>query len=178
MGGGTQSYDFGAYLFAVGASAPVGPASVHGQFFTLSGDDDNADMDMDAFWVPRGQCYYWSEIMGNGTFDEQTPANVPKYNALSNIMAANVGVSFKATPKLKLTADLWYAKLNEDDANKENVLGTEVDFKATYKIMDNLNLDFVAAYLFTGDAIYTKVNATDPEQENIYEIGTRLSLSF
>ncbi|MBW2630157.1 MAG: hypothetical protein JRC90_00050 [Deltaproteobacteria bacterium] len=176
--GGSVDYSFSGYVVAAGASAPVGPVSAHGQFFTISGDDDGLDMDVDNFWVPKGQCYYWSEIMGNGIFDEQTPANVPKYNALSNITAINAGVSFKATPKLTLTGDLWYAKLNEDDINGENSLGTEVDLKANYKIMDNLSLDVVAAYLFVGDAIYKQMSPSAPEQENAYEVGTRLSLSF
>ena len=43
--------------------------------------------------------------------------------------------------------------------------------------MDNLNLDIVAAYLFTGDATY-KQGRGGADQEDAYEIGTQLSLSF
>ncbi len=165
--------DFGAYLLAAGASAPVGPVEVHGQIFTASGDDNN-DADFDAFWVPAGQSYYWAEIMGLGVFDNQKSAHACG-DKISNITAINAGVIFKATPQLTFTGDLWFAKLNEDDSNGETNLGTEVDLKATYKIMDNLSIDVIAAYLFAGDATYKEGSC---EQENPYEIGTQLSLSF
>ena len=43
----------------------------------------------------------------------------------------------------------------------------------TYSLMKNLNLDVVAAYLFTGDATYKGANDKDA-----YEIGTQLSFRF
>ena len=55
----------------------------------------------EAFFVPRGQSYYWSEIMGLGLFDNQASAKSCA-DKISNIMAANLGVGFKATDKLKL----------------------------------------------------------------------------
>jgi len=176
-GGSAPDYDLNGYLLAVGVSAPVGPVEVHGQFFTASGDDGTNSQEIDAFWVPDGQSYYWSEIMGLGIFDNQASSHSCA-DAISNIMAINAGVTYQATPKLTFTGDLWYAKLNEDDSNGETNLGTEIDLKASYKIMDNLNLDIVAAYLFTGDATYKKTGSGAPDQEDAYEIGTQLSLSF
>ena len=46
---------------------------------------------------------------------------------ISNVMACNIGVTLKPMDKLKLTADVWYAKLAEDDYTGEKDLGTEVD---------------------------------------------------
>ena len=92
---------------------------------------------------------------------------------ISNIMAANIGVGFKVSDKLKLMADLWYAKLVEKNAKGDDELGTEIDLVLTYSLMKNLNLDLVAAYLFAGDATYKGANDEDP-----YEIGTQLSFRF
>jgi len=170
VGGG--DVDSSAYLLALGGEANVGAASVHGQIFYATGDDDATDSDEDAFWIPRGQSYYWSEIMGYGIFDANASANSCA-DHISDIMAINLGVTLKPMDKLSLTADLWYAALAEDDANGEDVLGTEVDLKATYKLMDNLNLDVVGAYLFAGDATYNGSDDADP-----YEFGTRLSFGF
>ncbi|MBI9088533.1 MAG: hypothetical protein JEZ12_04910, partial [Desulfobacterium sp.] len=90
-----------------------------------------------------------------------------------NITAINFGTTVKASDKLSFDADLWYAMLNEDDANGEDKLGAEIDLKATYMLIENLKVEVVAAYLFADDATYKGSN-----DENPMEIGTRLSLSF
>jgi hypothetical protein len=59
-------------------------------------------------------------------------------------------------------------KLNND------VLRTEIDLRMTYAVMKNLNLDLVAAYLFTGDATSGGV----ANEKNAYELGAQLSFSF
>ena len=110
--------------------------------------------------------------MGFGIFDNQASTGSCA-DQIGNIMAANIGAGFKVSDKLKLTADLWYAKLAEDNAKGDSDLGTEIDLVLTYSLMKNLNLDVVAAYLFAGDATYKGANDKDP-----YEIGTQLSFRF
>jgi len=158
--------DISAWLMAAGFSA--GP--VHGQAFYASGDDDFGDKDTENFVVASGQSYYWAEIMGLGIFDNQASAGSPANN-ITNIWAANIGVTIKPMDKLTLTGDMWYASLVENNAFGDDELGWEFDAKATYAIMDNLNLDLVAAYLFAGDA--TAGGDDDP-----IEVGARVSLSF
>ncbi len=173
--------DISAFLVALGGSFAITDAfSIHGQAFYASGDDDATDDDIEGFatidnagsYIP-GNSYYWSEIMGYGTFDEIVSANSPADN-ISNIMAVNLGTTFKASEKLSLSADIWYAELNEDTATaRDEALGTEIDLGATYQLIDGLTLDVVAAYLFADDATYDGSNDEDP-----YEIGAQLSLSF
>ena len=110
--------------------------------------------------------------MGLGVFDNQASSNSCA-DKISNIMAANLGVGFKASDKMKIKADLWYAKLAEENAKGDDELGTEIDLRLTYSLMKNLNLDLIAAYLFTGDATYKGTG-----DEDAYEIGTMLSFSF
>jgi hypothetical protein len=169
VGGGNG--DITAYLLAAGASMGVGPVDIHGEVVYATGDGDS-DEDLETFFVPQGQSYYWAEIMGYGTFDNQGSANSPT-DQIGNIMFANIGASFKPIDKLTLGADLWYAQLAEENAAGDDDLGTELDFSLTYNLVDNLNLDVIAAYLFTGDATYKGDN-----DENAYELGYRLSLSF
>ena len=168
-----QDLDFGGYLFGLGAKGAVGPVGLHGQFVYSSGDDNPNDNDNDAFFNPRGASYYWSEIMGYGTFDQQVSANSPG-DQISNIWFVGGGADYNLLESLKLTMDLWYASLVEETATAtDTYLGTEVDLKATWKIMPKLNLDLVAAYLFAGDGTYD-----GPDQADPYELGARLSLSF
>ena len=169
--GETNDNDTSAFLLGAGADAGL----VHGQFFYASGDDDAADDEQNAFGlhhlVGKGQTYYWSEIMGEGIFDGTRSNNAPG-TKISDVAAANVGVTVKAMDKLTLSGDLWYAQLAEErmvNGSMEDVLGFEIDLKATYMVLDNLKLDVVAAYLIAGDAT---------GEEDPIEIGTQLSFSF
>ena len=166
-----KSMDISAYLLALGGKVNVGAIDIHGQVFYATGEDKTTT-DSEAFYVPKGQSYYWAELMGYGIFDNQFSAGSPA-DQIGNIMAANIGVGFKVSDALKITADLWHAKLAESDAKGNDVLGTEIDLVLTYSLMKNLTLDVVGAYLFAGDATYGGTNSANP-----YEIGTRLSFSF
>lgn len=181
-----EEMDISAYLLAVGADVAMGAASLHGQVFYASGDDE--DEDFNQFWVPSqgswyGQSYYWAEIMGFGMMDDMVSNGSPG-DKINNIMAANIGASANPMDKLTLKADLWYATLAEEDAiNGEKDLGFEIDLGLTYELVDNLNLDIIAAYLFAGDRTTQTIDETGlavqfEEDANPYELGARLSLSF
>lgn len=167
---GTDSFDFAAYLFAVGGTVNLDALSVHGQFFYATGDDDGYDDDeVSKFYVPKGQSYYWAEIMGLGVFDAQASTGSCA-DRIGNIMAANVGVDFPMD-KLTLILDLWYASLAEDNAAGDKDLGTEIDVTAKYQLLDDLSVQAVFAYLSAGDA-------TGGGDENPMEVGVQMSLSF
>ncbi|MFY9941773.1 MAG: alginate export family protein, partial [Desulfobacterales bacterium] len=165
--------DIAAFLVGAGASMNFGPAELHTRGFYASGDDDPDDDDIDSFIVIEGQSYYWSEIMGFGIFDNVASAGSPA-DQISNVWAVNLGATFKPMDKLSVTGDIWYANLAEEDVNDEDELGTEFNLKVTYKLLENLNLDVVGAYLLAGDA-----TSLDGDNENDpYLVGSRLSLSF
>jgi hypothetical protein len=175
--GGGDSVDVSAWLLGFGGAVNLGMLDVHGEFFYATGDDNPNDTDWDQFWVPKGQSYYWAEIMGYGMFDWWTSNNSPA-DQIGNIWAANLGTTVKPMDKLSIKFDLWYASLAEDvvtlNGDTESDLGLEADLKLTYEIVQNLNLDLVGAYLFAGDA--TTNNDTD--DANPYLLGTQLSLSW
>jgi hypothetical protein len=174
----TKDVDVKAWTAMVGASVPLGPASLHGQFLYASGDDDEDDADYEAYFgvdgAGAGWSYYWAEIMGNGRFDAQASAGS---NANpSNLWFANIGASIKPMEKLKLTGDLWYASKPEDDlVTDEKNLGVEIDLVATYQLVEGLNIDLVGAYLFADDATAVDDNGNEDDP---WEVGTRLSISF
>ena len=177
---GGQDVDVKAWLAAVGASVPLGPASLHGQFFWASGDDNALDNDAEAFFGIGGGgvgwAYYWSEIMGLGVFDAQASAG-SSGGDVSNQWAANIGATIKPMEKLSLTGDIWYSALVEDNQNNDDVLGIEVDLRADYQLAEGLNMTLVGAYLFADDATVTAANPTSNDDDP-WEIGTQLSLSF
>jgi hypothetical protein len=172
-GGDEDDVDISAYLLAAGANTNLGIFDLHGEAFYASGDDDPDDDDIDGFVPLFGQSYYWAEIMGYGIFDQQVSAGAPA-DKISNVWAANLGAGLKPMDKLNVVLDVWYAQLAEDDVNGEDYLGTEVDLKVTYQLIEGLNLDLVGAYLFAGDATSLDGN----NEDDPYELGARFSLSF
>jgi hypothetical protein len=175
---GGDSVDFSAYLAAVGASVGMGFGDIHAEAFYASGDDDPADDDIETFFVPGlMESYYWGEIMGYGTFDDQVSNNAPA-DQIHNILAANIGVTVNPMDKLSVSLDAWYAMLAEEitlaDGSTEDYLGTELDLKISYELVDNLNLSVIGAYLFAGDA----TTENSPNDADPYEVGAQLSLSF
>ena len=169
-----KEFDLNGYILAIGGDVNAGPGDVHGQFFYASGDDDPADGDLDQHIALSSASYYWAEIMGLGIFDNQASFGATG-DKISNIYAANIGATVKPMDKLSATLDIWYASRAEDivnsDGDLEDKLGTEIDLKVTYELVDGLNLDVVGAYLFAEDA-------TGNGEDNPIEVGTRLSLSF
>ena len=95
--------------------------------------------------------------------------------SLTNLIAANAGVGFPITDRLRFDADLWNASLDEEDADGDDYLGTEIDLKLTYKLTDNLEWMVKGAYLFAGDAT-SPVGADNTE--NPIEFGTRMFFKF
>lgn len=172
--------DLKGYLLAAGGKFNLGKADIHGQAFYATGEENGvADKEVNSYFTTSYNSYYWAEIMGQGIFDNFTggfsdaSAGAPG-DAPSNILAVNLGATFKPMDKLTITADLWYAKLDEENAFGEDKLGTEADLLISYKLVEGLTLDVVGAYLWAGDA----TSADGKNDTNPYEFGTRLSLSF
>jgi hypothetical protein len=165
--------DVKAWLAAAGGNWNFGTGDIHAQIFSATGQGATAT-DLEAFSVFQGQSWYWSEIMGLGTFDNQASAGAPG-NIISNILAAGAGVTFKPMDKMSLTVDVWYAKLNEAVLNTAGVLaddlGTEVDAKLSYSVIEGLNIDLILAWLSAG-------KATGDGTEDPIEGGVQMSLSF
>ena len=176
-----EELDVDAYLVAANAKHSFGDFDIHGTAFYATGDDDADDLDETAYYVPYGQSYAWSEIMGEGIFDAYGASNASPGAAVSNIMAAGVGMSYTLNDKWKFRGDVWYAKLAEvTDDMDDDYLGTEVNLRADYMVNDDVTLTAVAAYLFAGDA--TNYNYDDgaeaADDVDPWEVGLQLTFRF
>ena len=165
-----------AYLLGGGFNVPLGGFGVHGEIWYATGDDGSDATKDKSFSGLPGQSYYWSEIMGLGMFDNQASFGAPG-NKISNILAGNLGIDWNPSDLWKLKADLWYAQLAEDNAVGETSLGTELDVVLTYKLVENMNLDLVGAYLFSGKATDAGGGLVGKESDP-YEIGLRMQFTF
>ena len=165
-GDGATDYAREGQLLAVGFKMPMGTVGIHGSVNYATGDDP-ATADANEGFVALSPYWVHAEILGPGVTDNAISNNSPGF-ACTNSTTFNVGVSLAPMDKLKLSIDVWDATLNEE-VGGEDKLGTEVDVKATYKLVDNMNLDVVYAYLSAGDA----TGDTNPT-----ELAARLSISF
>ncbi len=176
--GNTSDTNFRGFIAAAGANFTLTEIfELHGEGFYAPGDgaDDPVGGDYSQLVNTTGS-YYWSEIMGYGTFDNIASAGSPA-DKINNIWAINFGTTITPMEKLKITADIWYAELDEQNANGDDELGTEIDLKISYQLIEGLNLDLIGAYLFAEDATAAAPGLQD-NQEDPYEFGARLSLSF
>jgi hypothetical protein len=174
LAAGGNIIDVEGYLLAAGGNFNFGKADIHGQAFFATGEENGvADGEISAFLTTGTTSYYWAEIMGSGVFDNQVSAGSCDM-FVSNVLAANIGTTITPTDKLSVSFDLWYAKLDEENAFGEDELGLETDVKITYQLVEGLSLDVVGAYLFAGDA----TSADGKNNKDPYEFGTQLSLSF
>jgi hypothetical protein len=168
--------DIDGYLLAVGGSIDLNDIELHGQVVYATGDS-TLDQEIDSFFVAGpGQSYYWAEIMGFGAMDNQAPVNCPG-DKISNLIMFNLGTKFSPMDKLTVGIDLWNAQKEEDNPAGDSQLGTEIDVKLTYQLVEGLNADLIGAYLFRGDAIF-KNTLTNQSDADPYEIAFQLSLSF
>ncbi|MBU0993622.1 MAG: hypothetical protein KJ737_14090 [Proteobacteria bacterium] len=163
-----------AFLVAAGGGVDLGNMGFHGQAFYAAGKDPK-NKDNAYFLVPKGASYSWSEILGNGIYNNSTPEDNPS-DITANIMALNLGASHKPIENITVKADIWYALLAEPGVDettqkkKPGDLGTEIDITVSYEVIKGLNLDVMAAYLIAGEATGTS--------DNPMELGTQLSLDF
>ena len=169
-----KSVDVGGYVLSFNAAMVMGPMDLHTHNFYLSGDDRSTS-DNEGWFRLKGISYgvgvtNYAEILGLGNFG----GGVGTSNKPTNIWTVSGGVGYKVTPALKLQADVWHARLAEDDSKGNNEMGTEVDLVADYKLTQNIGLNAVAAYLFAGDALTGGAsNDKDP-----YCLGMRLQIRF
>jgi len=173
---GKGSVDFSGLAALGGGSMSLGKITLAGHLFYASGDDPKEkDEKIEQFFSAEAGYYYWSEIMGLGSNDDTIPKNLEW--SLTNIMGGGGTIKYCLTDQMDLTFGLWYAStvedmLKEKDGTeyivKADNLGTEANVMFDYKLMDNLSLSLIGAYVMAGDAMTeesvegAKIESADP----------------
>ena len=88
------------------------------------------------------------------------------------------GGSFAVTDQLKLGLMLGWAEADEVPAGWKDEYGTEIDFKLSYKIMDNLSYTIVAAFLEAGDYWYGSTGVEPTNFDDVTAVFHKLQISF
>jgi hypothetical protein len=174
-----DSTDAKGYLFDVVAKVKLGGFGIHGEVMYATGDDNATDGDEEAFIAPAGASYTWSEGYAKGAIDTGNFVQAGGAKEISNMMNFNLGTTFNTGKSLKWQIDWWNINYAEDatgngdsrDGNKD--VGNELSVKATYKLIKNMDLLMVAAYMVAGDAYEPPTNSANP-----YELAAQLTLKF
>ena len=167
------------WMAAIGGNIMLGPVEIYAEGAYSTGDDDPLDSDNDTFSAKYGS-HGWSELLadgdlwGNATVAGR-PDNGDTYDQVGNLIYVGGGVKFSPMDKLTINPSVWWARLDEDNQTGEKDIGTEVDLVISYELVEGLNVDLIGAYLFAGDAFS---NYIDENEDDAYEYGMKLSLSF
>jgi hypothetical protein len=176
-----RDVDFSGYLLALGGNVMLGGFDIYAEGAYASGNDSDPAVsgDYEAFYNPNGS-HVWSELLSDGTLWGKNPSPSGTYDVVTNLWYVGGGFKWSPMDKLTLNPSVWYASFAEDNALGDDVLGTEVDMVVTYQLVEGLNLQLIGAYLFAGDALVSAAGTAlgEDNQEDAYEYGLRLSLSF
>jgi hypothetical protein len=152
-----RSLDVNAFFAHADVGINLGPTKVTYTGFYASGDDDQADADVENFMttdVDMTDSIILYE--DGGMYDESYFTEAPgflNFGAIFNKLA----VEHKVTPKLTVGAAVMYIMTAEDitlaNGKKTDKLGTEIDASIAYRLYSNLELGVNAGYLIADDGM-------------------------
>jgi hypothetical protein len=146
--------DYEGYMADVGVDFALDLATLGVRFIYASGDDEG-DLDAD-YRSFSGETFSWAEIPSDGYLWEvnSSMGQIGGQNTPNNMWALNVGADLKPTDTTTIALDLWYIAMVEDrtvGGDDEDTIGTELDFKLTQKVYDNLDCLIIGSYLLADD---------------------------
>ncbi|MBI9084556.1 MAG: hypothetical protein JEZ11_13230 [Desulfobacterales bacterium] len=185
---GAASIDLGGFAMDMGVSYDMGMFSLRGEYAMLSGDDDGiADNDLEAFTATSGESWNKGELLFTngilwknpyGTAASPLGTGAPAQNNFlatsSGMKLWNIGATVKPMDKLALKLDYFDASYAETAAGASDDIGSEIDFVATYQLLEGLNLDVLACFFQVGDSINPV--GTNDEDQTMY--GARFSVAW
>jgi hypothetical protein len=195
---GKTSGDVSAYFFDGEARVKLNQWSLWGRFMYLTGDDDTTDNDIEGWFIPGGANHSistYAEFWGTGRFDRYSGPIGATGRDVTDMMNFGLGAEYKMSKAWNFKLMWWNLNFAEDGPNSQQVnglprqaggdgfagtdtsIGNEIDLLSTWKIMNNLQFDFIFGYLILGDAIEDSLPA-GTSSEDPWELGAQLSLKF
>jgi hypothetical protein len=160
-----------AYLLGVGVT-PVPVVTIRGEYAYGSGDNVPGDGDNEAFQTTLGNDIHYTQIF---EYTTTTPAGA-RSTGLSNVTYYRVGVDVNPMKDLSASMDIFILSANKvygtgndlsdgrahEYAPLSKKIGTEYDFKVSYKLDKNLTYFVMAGYLDTGGWWLNNRQLTNP----------------
>jgi hypothetical protein len=169
--------------------------NLRGSFAMGSGDEDANDEDCEEFQTLQGPDYGATARLVHYTQIYERTVRTAAHSAaltttvggnttntgIANTTYFNLGVDVTPLKELTLSLDGYYLMATETGAwedelgtSVDDALGTEIDFKGTYKITKNLSY-FVEAGWFMADDFYSDIGAED---KTVTQLVHGISLTF
>lgn len=189
---GSTTVDAKGWAVQVAGTWDLGGAKVGLLYGYGSGDDDASDADVtddndnENFTNFLTDTRYQTTIIG---YRQKVPGQATKNTGLANLSLYQINASTKTTcpltgKELALKGRVTYAMLNEEisiagaGSPKEDELGTELEFFATWKLDCGLSYKIEAAYLFSGDAWKTSTTGAGSDPDDQYFLRNGFELQF
>jgi hypothetical protein len=180
----TDNVDISAYMFNLKGKVKLGKFALNAEFLYTTGEEVGGSGDYNGWYYPEqnstGANYSTSEFVRKGMdwtkVTTSLGTNAVVGNGVENRMEFGLGGEFALSKAWKVGFDWWYLGLAEDNQTGNSDIGNEFDLIANWKIMKNLQLDLIGAYLLCGDAV-KDLNPTDAS-DDAYELSARLRLNF
>ena len=184
---GMASIDLSGFAMDFGVGYDFGMFSLRGEYAYLSGDDDGlGDNDLEAFTSTDGESWAKGELMMNNGLLVNAggpaaspwmggdPAQSTFFNTSSGMKLWTLGATVKPIDKLDLKLDYFNGSYAETAAGANDDVGSEIDFVATYQLIEGLQLDVLACFYSIGDAVNPA--GTSDEDQVLY--GARFSVNW
>ncbi len=171
----------------------VDPVNLRASFAMGSGDKNTADDKNKEFQTLQGpdeigataRLVHYTQIYERTirtAANEQTLTGTVRTNGIANTTYYNLGMDVNPTKEINLSLDGFIIRATDAwQANQSKSVGSEVDFKGTYKFAKNLSY-FVEAGVFTPGKFYTTgaapVNGVGVDKKTVTQAVHGLLLTF
>jgi len=151
-----EDLDLSAYFAHLDLGLNFGKATVTYTLIYASGDDNETDTDLDGF-ISVDVDNFYTIIFGEGGFTDDDYFTERYTIGDKGYFMNKLALDYAVDKKLKVGAAVIYMQTAEDitlaNGSKSSDLGIELDAYVSYKLYDNLKLDWNIAYLASDDAM-------------------------
>ncbi len=186
-GNGTNDWNHKGYAGKLGLLLPIGEekAKLRLQALYSTGNDGTSATGSDEFRTIAqgmrdnfGAMGYWSMLgltSPHGPSDVQD-LGVSLQNRSLGLTTVQASLEVSVGESTGVYLAVGWLRSTENNANGEDDMGVEVLVECRHKLGEGLGLEVGAAYLDTGD--FYKVNAGDPDPDDLFEVFARVQLEF
>jgi hypothetical protein len=160
---GDPGLDFGGWGFMAKAGYKLDPVNLRASFAYGSGDDDSDDDNIDEFQTtvgnngqsPLARFVHYTQIyertVRTSAMDQNLGSGTARTTGIANTIYYNLGLDIMPLKDISLSLDGFIIQATETPSDVDDDVGTELDFKASWKLAKNLTYFVEAAAFWSGD---------------------------